>query len=440
MPESSAASRASPVFAERRARLAQRMGRGIAIIPTAAERARNRDSHYPYRYDSYFYYLTGFTEPDAVLVIVAGSSVEQILFCRDKDTEREIWDGYRYGPAAACELFRFNRCYTVGELDARLPELIANQPQICCHLGADEQWDARVLTWVNAVRQQVRTGVSAPAAITDVHTLLDEMRLTKDSHELGLMRRAAEISTGAHVRAMRATAPGRAEFEIEAELLHEFRRGGAQAPAYTPIVAGGANACVLHYVANNSILNPGDLILIDAGCELDGYASDITRTFPVSGQFTTPQREIYELVLAAQSAAISEVKPGASWNAPHDAAVAVLAAGFIELGLCTGTVEEVIESGDYKKYYMHRTGHWLGLDVHDAGDYKRDGDWRRLEPGMVLTVEPGCYIRPADSIPARYANIGVRIEDDVLVTATGNEVLTRAAPKTVDAIQTVMRG
>jgi Xaa-Pro aminopeptidase len=255
----------------------------------------------------------------------------------------------------------------------------------------------------------VRTGVSAPAAITDVHTLLDEMRLTKDSHELGLMRRAAEISTGAHVRAMRATAPGRAEFEIEAELLHEFRRGGAQAPAYTPIVAGGANACVLHYVANNAILNAGDLILIDAGCELDGYASDITRTFPVSGQFTTPQREIYELVLAAQSAAISEVKPGASWNAPHDAAVAVLAAGFIELGLCTGTVEEVIESGDYKKYYMHRTGHWLGLDVHDAGDYKRDGDWRMLEPGMALTVEPGLYIRAASDVPERLRNVGVQM-------------------------------
>ena len=432
--------RMAPVYAERRARLAARIKRGIAIIPTAPERARNRDSHYPYRYDSYFYYLTGFIEPEAVLVVIAGDQPKSVLFCRDKDVEREIWDGFRYGPQQAREVFGFDESHPVGELDARMPDLLANQPQLCCHLGSDEPWDARVLGWLNAVRAQVRNGVAAPAAISDVRTVLDDMRLVKDAHELDVMRRAAQISTSAHKRAMRAAAPGRAEYEIEAELLHEFRHGGAQAPAYTSIVAGGANACVLHYVQNDARLNSGELLLIDAGCELDGYASDITRTFPVNGKFSAAQRDIYQLVLAAQAAAIAEVVPGASWNAPHDAAVRVLAQGLIEFGLCKGSVDKVIESGDYRQFYMHRTGHWLGLDVHDAGDYKRDGAWRKLEPGMVLTVEPGCYIRPGAGVPAHFANIGIRIEDDVAVTAKGNEVLTLAAPKTVADIEALMRG
>ena len=432
--------RMAPVYAERRARLAARIKRGIAIIPTAPERARNRDSHYPYRYDSYFYYLTGFIEPEAVLVVIAGDQPKSVLFCRDKDVEREIWDGFRYGPQQAREVFGFDESHPVGELDARMPDLLANQPQLCCHLGSDEPWDARVLGWLNAVRAQVRNGVAAPAAISDVRTVLDDMRLVKDAHELDVMRRAAQISTSAHKRAMRAAAPGRAEYEIEAELLHEFRHGGAQAPAYTSIVAGGANACVLHYVQNDARLNSGELLLIDAGCELDGYASDITRTFPVNGKFSAAQRDIYQLVLAAQAAAIAEVVPGASWNAPHDAAVRVLAQGLIEFGLCKGSVDKVIESGDYRQFYMHRTGHWLGLDVHDAGDYKRDGAWRKLEPGMVLTVEPGCYIRPGAGVPAHFANIGIRIEDDVAVTAKGNEVLTLAAPKTVADIEAWMRG
>ena len=432
--------RMAPVYAERRARLAARIKRGIAIIPTAPERARNRDSHYPYRYDSYFYYLTGFIEPEAVLVVIAGDQPKSVLFCRDKDVEREIWDGFRYGPQQAREVFGFDESHPVGELDARIPDLLANQPQLCCHLGSEEPWDVRVLGWLNAVRAQVRNGVAAPAAISDVRTVLDDMRLVKDAHELDVMRRAAQISTSAHKRAMRAAAPGRAEYEIEAELLHEFRHGGAQAPAYTSIVAGGANACVLHYVQNDARLNSGELLLIDAGCELDGYASDITRTFPVNGKFSAAQRDIYQLVLAAQAAAIAEVVPGASWNAPHDVAVRVLAQGLIEFGLCKGSVDKVIESGDYRQFYMHRTGHWLGLDVHDAGDYKHDGAWRKLEPGMVLTVEPGCYIRPGAGVPAHFANIGIRIEDDVAVTAKGNEVLTLAAPKTVADIEAWMRG
>ena len=428
------------IYAQRRARLAQRMQHGIAIIPTAPERTRNRDSHFPYRFDSYFYYLTGFVEPDAVLVVIAGTAPRSILFCRDKDKEREIWDGFRYGPDAAREVFGLDECYAIGELDARMPALLADQPQVACHLGSDEQWDARVLGWLNEVRAQVRSGVAAPAAITDVRTLLDDMRLVKDSHELDTMRRAAQISTAAHQRAMRATAPGRSEYEIEAELLHEFRRHGAQFPAYWPIVAGGANACVLHYVSNDDVLRDGELVLIDAGCELDGYASDITRTFPVSGKFSAAQRDVYELVLAAQAAAVAEVAPGAAWNAPHDAAVRVLAQGLIDFGLCEGSLDKVIESGDYRRFYMHRTGHWLGLDVHDAGEYKRDGEWRKLEAGMVLTVEPGCYIPAGEGVPAHYANIGVRIEDDVAVTDTGHEVLTAAAPKTVADIEALMRG
>ncbi len=427
------------VCVARRARLAQAMQRGVAIVPTAPERRRNRDSHFPYRYDSYFYYLTGFTEPDAVLVLVAGESARSVLFCRDKDVEREIWDGFRHGPAQARVQLAFDECHAIAELDTLLPQLLANQPQLFCHLGEDLPWDERVLGWLNAVRAQARTGVTAPAVIQDVRALLDEMRVLKDGHELATMRRAAQISAAAHVRAMRATRPGRAEYEIEAELLHEFRLSGSQAPAYTSIVAGGANACVLHYVQNNAVLKAGDLLLIDAGCELDGYASDITRTFPVNGRFSAVQRDVYQLVLAAQAAAIAAVRPGAPWNAPHDAAVRVLAQGLIDCGLCQGGIDQVIETGAYRKFYMHRTGHWLGLDVHDAGDYKRDNEWRKLEAGMVLTVEPGCYIRPGPEIPERYANIGIRIEDDVLVTPAGCEVLTRAAPKAVADIEALMR-
>jgi len=286
---------------------------------------------------------------------------------------------------------------------------------------------------------QVRTGISAPSEIRDVRKLLDDMRLVKDAAELATMHKAAHISCIAHRRAMQMTRPGMNEYEVEAELLHTFRSNGSQAPAYTPIVAGGANACVLHYVANDQPLRAGDLLLIDAGCELDGYASDITRTFPVNGRFQGAQREVYELVLAAQAAAIAQVKPGNHWEQPHEAAVRTLAQGFIDLELCTGTVDSVIESGDYKKFYMHRTGHWLGMDVHDCGDYKRDGNWRALEPGMVLTVEPGAYIRPAEGVPERLWNIGVRIEDDVVVTAGGCDVLTAEAPKQIAEIESLMR-
>ncbi len=428
------------VYRERRARLAAQMKRGVAVLSTSPERIRNRDAHYPFRFDSYFHYLCGFPEPEAVLVIVAGDEVRSILFCRDKDIEREIWDGFRYGPQAAQEAFGVDEARSIETLDKAMPELLADQPAIFCDVGENSEWDGRLIEWLNAVRAQVRTGIAAPGEIRDVRKLLDEMRLIKDASELDIMRRAAAISARAHRRAMRATRPGRFEYEIEAELLHEFRAGGAQAPAYSPIVAGGANACVLHYVSNDARLDADELLLIDAGCELDGYASDITRTFPVGGRFVGAKREIYELVLAAQAAAIASTRAGNSWQDPHDAAVRVLVQGFVDLGLCSGSVDGVIESGDYRRFYMHRTGHWLGMDVHDCGDYKREGQWRTLEPGMVLTVEPGCYVRPDERVPERFWNIGVRIEDDAVVTPQGCEIITSDAPKSIAEIEALMRG
>lgn len=427
-------------FRARRNKLIQQMGEGVAIIPTAPEAIRNRDSHYPFRFDSYFYYLTGFKEPEAVLFVVAGKSPKTILFCRDKDIEREIWDGFRYGPAAAMEAFGFDEAYSIHQLEELAPQLLANQTQLFYSLGADAAWDSKVSAWLNHLRTQARTGVSAPDQIVDVRKPLDEMRLYKSAFEVELMHRSANIAAAAHQRAMQFTKPGMMEYEVEAEFLHEFYRRGSQSPAYTSIVAGGANACTLHYNANNAQLRDGDLLLIDAGCELDGYASDITRTFPVNSKFSPAQRDLYELVLAAQAAAIEKVAPGQHWNAPHEAALAVLALGFVDFGLCAGTVDAVIESGSYRQFYMHRTGHWLGLDVHDAGEYKdAAGEWRQLEPGMALTVEPGCYVRPADNVPEAFWNIGIRIEDDAIVTPTGCEIITKAAPKTVSEIEDLMR-
>jgi Xaa-Pro aminopeptidase len=430
-------------FKARRQKLMEAMGNGVAIIPTANEAIRNRDSHYPYRFDSYFYYLTGFQEPESVLVLVAASisgPAQSILFCRDKDMEREIWDGFRFGADAAREGFGFDAAYSIHELDAVLLKILGNQPKLFFSLGESLTWDNRVTGWINNLRAQVRTGVSAPDEIVDVRKLVDEMRLYKSPFEQALMRKSAAIATAAHNRAMQFTQPHMMEYEVEAEFLHEFYRKGAQSPAYTSIVAGGANACTLHYNANNAKLNAGDLLLIDAGCEFNGYASDITRTFPVNGKFSGAQKEIYELVLEAQAAAIAKVNIRHHWNEPHEAALDVLIQGFIDLKLCKGSRDAVLESGAYRQFYMHRTGHWLGLDVHDAGEYKdKQGDWRKLELGMALTVEPGCYIRPADNVPAAFWNIGIRIEDDVLVTADGCEVITAAAVKTVADIEALMQ-
>ncbi|MBU1235997.1 MAG: Xaa-Pro aminopeptidase [Gammaproteobacteria bacterium] len=425
-------------FVDRRARLIARMGEGVAILPTATEKTRNRDTPYPYRADSYFHYLSGFPEPEGVLVLIAGNTPQSILFCRDRDPDKEIWDGYRYGPEGAKEAFGFDETYSISQLDEKLPELIANQPALWHSLGFEPEWDTRIGKALNAVRAQSRAGKRAPTAIHDLRAALDEMRLVKDSHEIALMRRAADIAAAGHRRAMRAAAPGRYEYEIEAEFLHEFRRQGSQFPAYTSIVASGPGACVLHYINNDRQMQDGELVLIDAGCELDGYASDITRTFPVNGRYSGPQRDVYQLVLDAQSAAIAAVKPGVHFMTPHEAALKVLAQGIIDLKLLQGSVDSVIESESYKRFYMHRTSHWLGMDVHDVGEYKTGDDWRILVPGMVLTIEPGCYIRPADDVPTAFHNIGVRIEDDALVTLNGCEILTTAAPKSVADVEAVM--
>ena len=427
------------VYQKRRQGLLKQMQHGVAIIPTAPEVARNADTHYDYRHDSNFYFLTGFTEPEAVLVLVAGDEPQTILFCRQRDPDREIWDGHRYGPDAAQVQFGFDSAYSVDVLDEKLAELLGNRPVLFYPLGLDPKWDHRILKVRSEVQAKVRSGIRAPDEVRDVRALLNEMRLFKDKHELDIMRRAAAISVRAHQRAMRFASPGLFEYQIEAELLHEFCSHGARHPAYTSIVAGGANACVLHYVGNKDKLRDGDLLLIDAGCELEGYASDITRTFPINGKFGTEQKEVYEIVLAAQTAAIAAAKPKVPWDAPHNAALRVLAQGFIDLKLCHGSVDAVLETESYKKFFMHRTGHWLGMDVHDVGEYKIGDSWRPLQPGMVLTVEPGCYIRPADDVPLALWNIGIRIEDDVLITAKGNEVLTATAPKNVAEIEELMR-
>jgi Xaa-Pro aminopeptidase len=440
-------------YARRRSAVLEKMraqGGGVAIVATAPEVMRNADADYPYRHDSYFYYLTGFPEPEATLVLIAGDQPQSILFCRDKNEEREIWDGYRYGPAGAKESFGFDASFTMDSIDAELPKLMANAPALFYALGSSAQLDARIQGWLNAVRAQARAGVTAPNAAFDIRTILNEMRLVKDADEIAIMQRAADITSEAHARAMRTSKPGLREYHLEAELLHEFRRNGSQFPAYGSIVATGANACVLHYRAGDAELRDGDLVLIDAGCELDSYASDITRTFPVNGKFSGPQKTLYEIVLASQQAAIDATGPGKLFTDGHDAALKVLAQGMLDTELLNkdkvGSLDDVIANGSYRQFYMHRTGHWLGMDVHDVGDYRdpavsaTEKPWRKLVPGMVLTIEPGLYVRPAAGVPEAFWNIGIRIEDDALVTESGCAILTHNAPKTVAEIEAVMRG
>ncbi len=440
-------------YAARRARLAAGMAPGaVAVLATAPEALRNGDSEYPYRHDSYFYYLSGFTEPESVLVLVAAKGdapARSILFCREKNVERETWDGFRHGPAAAREAFGFDEAYPIAELDARMARLLADVPALYYANAHSAAFDAQVAGWIKTVRAQSRSGVVAPARIEHLLPLLDEMRLLKDASEQALMAKSADIAGAAHLRAMRAAKPGMFEYEIEAELLYAFRKSGAQFPAYTPIVASGANACILHYNANNAQTKDGDLVLIDAGCEFDSYASDITRTFPVNGRFSAPQKTLYELVLRAQEAALAAIVPGRPYSDFHDAAVRVLAEGMLELGLLDkarfGSVENVLAERAHTQFYMHGTGHWLGLDVHDAGAYRdlslADKPSRPLLAGMALTVEPGIYVRPAPGVPEQFWNIGIRVEDDVIVGVGDNggaRVLTGAAPKTVAEIEALM--
>lgn len=456
------------VYAQRRARLAAQLGAGgIAIIPTAPERQRNRDTGYLYRHDSYFYYLTGFAEPNACLVLAADGT--SVLFCQPKDLEREIWDGIRLGPEAAVATLDVSQAFSSAEIDTRLPRLLENRGRLWYPFATHEGLAVRVEGWLGQVRARVRFGALCPAEQGDLCTLLDEMRLVKDAHEQDIMRRAAAISAQAHIRAMQRSArmlrAGQEvrEYHLDAELLHEFRQQGSQYVAYGSIVAAGANACVLHYQADKAPVHAGELVLIDAGCELDGYASDITRTFPADGRFTGPQRALYELVLDSQKAAVAATRAGARFNDPHDATVAVLAQGMLDLGLLDrkvyGNAQDVIEQRAFFQFYMHRTGHWLGMDVHDCGSYVEPSELgqsherkdplsgetitnrpsRILRPGMCTTIEPGIYVRPAAGVPEQFHNIGIRIEDDAIVTETGCELITRGVPVEPDEIEALMR-
>jgi Xaa-Pro aminopeptidase len=428
-------------FARRRRQLMKLMGRGgIAILPAAPEKTRNNDVLYHYRPDSDFFYLTGFSEPESVAVLIPGRAhAEYVLFVRDRDPTRETWDGRRAGPEGATRDHGADDAFPIGDIDDILPGLMEHCSRVYYTMGLHPEFDQRVIGWVNGLKAQARTGVQPPQEFVALDHLLHDMRLYKSRPELDAMRHSAQIAVAAHRRAMKFTRPGRKEYEVMAELLHEFRRHNADI-SYHPIVGGGANTCILHYHENSNELKDGDLLLIDAGCEYELYASDITRTFPVNGRFTPEQRAIYEIVLEAQLAAIAKVKPGNHWNDPHDAAVRVITQGLAKLGILKGKVPNLIRDGAYRRFFMHRTGHWLGMDVHDVGDYKVGDQWRVLEPGMVMTVEPGIYI-PAGSkgVPKRWWNIGVRIEDDVAVTADGCEVLTAGLIKDPDAIEKWMR-
>jgi Xaa-Pro aminopeptidase len=427
-------------FLRRRAQLMRLMGaNSIAILPAAPVRVRNSDVEYDYRQDSDFYYLSGFPEPESVAVLVPGRQAAQyVLFVRERHPEREIWDGKRAGPAGATSEYGADDAFPISDIDEILPGLLEGHERVFYTMGLNADFDQRVIGWLNRLRAQARSGMHAPQEFVALNHLLHDMRLFKSRAELSLMHRSGQIGADAHVRAMRFCRPGRMEYEIMAELLHEFRRNGADT-SYHPIVGSGPNTCVLHYHANDARMNAGDLLLVDAGCEYGYYASDITRTYPVNGRFTAAQRAVYEVVLEAQLAAIARVKPGNHWNEPHDAAVRSITAGLKRIGLLKGSLPSLIRSGAYRRFFMHRTGHWLGMDVHDVGDYKIEDEWRVFEPGMALTVEPGIYIAAGSTaVPRRFWNIGVRIEDDVVVTRTGCEVLTGGVPKDPDEIEAVM--
>ena len=428
-------------FPKRRKRLMDMMGNeSIAIIPTAPVRIRNRDVEYPFRPDSDFYYLTGYAEPEAVAVLIPDRHHgEFVLFCRENDPVMETWNGQRAGLEGAKNIYGADDSFPIDDLDEILPGLIEDRERIFYTMGSDAIFDQRVLKWVNDVRSRIRTGVNAPDEFISLTHILHDMRLYKSRSEISAMRKAAKISAAAHKRAMRSCRAGMKEYQIEAELMYEFTHRGARASAYPSIVGSGANSCILHYTENMAELKDGDLLLIDAGAEYDGYASDITRTFPVNGKFSETQRQVYNIVLQAQLAAIEQVQPGNHWNDPHNAAVRAITEGLVDLGLLNGKVKQLIKDQEYTKYYMHRTGHWIGMDVHDVGDYKLDGEWRMLEPGMVMTIEPGLYLSAeTKGLAKKWWNIGIRIEDDVLVTKDGHEILSKDAPKDIEEIEHLM--
>jgi Xaa-Pro aminopeptidase len=424
----------------RKALMAQMEPNSIAILPAAAVAIRNRDVEHVYRQDSDFQYLSGFPEPEAVIALIPGREHgEYVLFCRERNPERELWDGLRAGQEGAISDFGADDAFPITDIDEILPGLIEGRDRVYSAMGSHAEFDRHLMEWINAIRAKAKMGAQPPKEFVALDHLLHDMRLYKSAAELKVMREAAAISCRAHIRAMQACRAGLREYSLEAELEYEFRKGGARMPAYGSIVAAGRNGCILHYQENAALLKDGDLVLIDAGCEIDCYASDITRTFPVSGLFSPEQRAIYELVLKSQEAAFAAIGPDKHWNQAHEATVRVITAGLVELGLLQGEVDELIASEAYRAFYMHRAGHWLGLDVHDVGEYKVGGEWRVLEPGMTLTVEPGIYISPDNqTVAKKWRGIGVRIEDDVVVTRQGCEILTGGVPKTVDEIEALM--
>jgi Xaa-Pro aminopeptidase len=428
-------------FARRRkALMAMMEPNSIAIVPAAPERTRSRDTEYHYRQDSDLFYLSGFPEPQAVLILIPGRDHgEYVLFVRERNREREIWDGYRAGPEGACKEYEADDAFPIDDIDDILPGLIEGRERVYYAMGKDSEFDKQVMDWVNTIRAKVRSGATPPGEFLDLSHFLNELRLFKSAAELRVMKEAGEISARAHVRAMKLAKPGVMEYQLEAEIMHEFQMSGARFPAYNTIVGGGKNGCILHYIENSAPLKNGDLVLIDAGCELENYAADITRTFPVNGKFSPEQKALYEICLKAQLEAIAVAKPGNHWNDPHETTVRVITQGLVEIGLLEGNVDELIKSEAYKEFYMHRAGHWLGMDVHDVGDYKVGGEWRLLEPGMVMTVEPGIYVAPDNErVAKKWRGIGIRIEDDVVITKDGNEVLTKDVPKTVAEIEALM--
>ena len=429
-------------FARRRRELMDNMEENsIAILPAAPERRRNRDIDHIYRQDSDFWYLSGFAEPEAVMALIPGREHgEFVVFCRERNREMETWHGYRSGPEGAVSDYGADDAFPISDIDEILPGLIEGRDRVYYDMGRDTDFDRQVMSWVNSIRAKVRSGAHPPGEFLALTHLLHDQRLFKTAAEMKVMRRAGEIAAAGHVRAMLAVTPGMYEYQLEAEYIHEFMRHGARSPAYPTIVGGGRNGCILHYINNDQKLKDGDLVLVDAGAEFECYASDITRTFPVNGKFSAEQQAVYEVVLASQLAAIEQVRPGRHWNEPHEAAVQVLTQGMKDLGLLRGEVNELIEQEAYRRFYMHRTGHWLGLDVHDVGDYKVHDEWRVLEPGMVMTVEPGIYIAPDDdSVAAKWRGIGIRIEDDVAVTRKGHEIFTNDVPKSVAGIEKLMK-
>jgi len=424
----------------RKALMAQMVPNSIAILPAAAVVIRNRDVEHVYRQDSDFQYLSGFPEPEAVIVLIPGREYgEYVLFCRERNPERELWDGLRAGQEGAIRDFGADDAFPINDIDDILPGLIEGRERVYSAMGTNTEFDRHLMEWINVIRSKAHLGAQPPNEFVALDHLLHDMRLYKSAAEIKVMREAASISARAHVRAMQASRAGLHEFSLEAELDYEFRKGGAKMPAYGSIVASGRNACILHYQENDALLKDGDLVLIDAACEIDCYASDITRTFPVNGKFSPEQKAIYELVLKSQEAAFAAIAPDKHWNQAHEATVQVITAGLVELGLLQGDVGDLIVNEAYKAFYMHRAGHWLGMDVHDVGEYKVGGEWRVLEVGMTLTVEPGIYISPDNqNVAKKWRGIGVRIEDDVVVTKQGCEILSGGAPKTVADIEALM--